>query len=105
MPPVRRHLAGDRRRLRAGAHRGHRDCGQRCRAARPRRAGTGLLAGKRVTVTPYIAELFEGFSGSAAPDDLATLFELIYLYATRPRVDGRFYAEYESTTARAGAAA
>ena len=55
-----------------------------------------LLAGKRVTVTPYIAELFEGFSGSAAPDDLATLFELIYLYATRPRVDGRFYAEYES---------
>ena len=55
-----------------------------------------LLAGKRVTVTPYIAELFEGFSGSAAPDDLATLFELIYLYATRPRVDGHFYAEYES---------
>ena len=55
-----------------------------------------LLAGKRVTVTPYIAELFEGFSGSAAPDDLATLLELVYLYATRPRVDGRFYAEYES---------
>ena len=55
-----------------------------------------LLADKRVTVTPYIAELFEGFSGSAAPEDLETLFQLIYLYATRPRVDGRFYAEYES---------
>ncbi|MCY4484647.1 MAG: insulinase family protein [Spirochaetaceae bacterium] len=55
-----------------------------------------LLADKQVTVTPYIAELFEGFSGSAAPQDLETLFQLIYLYATRPRVDGRFYAQYES---------
>ena len=55
-----------------------------------------LLAGKRVTVTPYIAELFEGFSGSAAPEDLETLFQLIYLYATRPRVDGRFYSGYEA---------
>ena len=55
-----------------------------------------LLAGKRVTVTPYIAELFEGFSGSAAPQDMEPLFQLIYLYATRPRVDGRFYAQYES---------
>jgi zinc protease len=47
-------------------------------------------------VTPYIAELFEGFSGAAAVQDLETLFQLIYLYATRPRVDGRFYAQYES---------
>ena len=55
-----------------------------------------LLAGKQVTVTPYIAELFEGFSGGAAAQDLETLFQLIYLYATRPRVDGRVYAQYES---------
>ena len=55
-----------------------------------------LLAGKRVTVTPYIAELFEGFSGGAAAQDLEALFQLIYLYATRPRVDGRVYAQYES---------
>ena len=55
-----------------------------------------LLAGKRVSVTPYIAELFEGFGGSAAPEDLETLLQLIYLYATRPRVDGRFYTGYES---------
>ena len=61
-----------------------------------RAALDGLLADKRVTVTPYIAELFEGFNGSAAPEDLETLFQLIYLYATRPRVDGRFYAQYES---------
>ena len=55
-----------------------------------------LLAGKQVSVAPYIAELFEGFSGGAAAHDLETLFQLIYLYATRPRVDGRFYAQYES---------
>ncbi|MDE0025554.1 MAG: insulinase family protein [Spirochaetaceae bacterium] len=55
-----------------------------------------LLAGKRVTVTPYIAELFEGFSGGAAAQDLETLFQLIYLYATRPRVDDRVYAQYEA---------
>ena len=55
-----------------------------------------LLADKQVTVTPYIAELFEGFSGGAAPQDLETLFQLIYLYGTRPRVDGRVYAQYEA---------
>ena len=55
-----------------------------------------LLAGKRVAVTPYIAELFEGFSGGAAAQDLETLFQLIYLYATRPRVDDRVYAQYVS---------
>ena len=36
-----------------------------------------LLAGKRVTVAPYIEELFEGFSGNASPEDLETLFQLI----------------------------
>ena len=54
---------------------------------------------------PYIAELFEGFNGSAAPQDLETLFQLIYLYATRPRVDGRFYAQYETQLQRPRAAA
>ena len=29
-----------------------------------------LLAGKHAAVAPYIAELFEGFNGSAAPQDL-----------------------------------
>ena len=33
-----------------------------------------LLAGKRVSVAPYIGELFEGFNGSASPQDLETLF-------------------------------
>ena len=41
-----------------------------------------LLAGKRVRVTPFIGELFEGFNGSASPDDMETMFQLIALYAT-----------------------
>jgi zinc protease len=45
------------------------------------------LAGQAVGVSPYIGELEEGFSGSASPDDLETLFQLVYLYATEPRRD------------------
>jgi zinc protease len=45
------------------------------------------LAGKAVSVSPFIGENEEGFSGSASPRDLETLFQLISLYATRPRRD------------------
>jgi zinc protease len=46
-----------------------------------------LLTGKIVNVTPTISPLSEGFSGSASPKDLETLFQLTYLYATAPRKD------------------
>jgi zinc protease len=46
-----------------------------------------MLAGKVVNVYPTIAELSEGFSGSASPEDLETLFQLVYLYFTAPRED------------------
>ena len=55
-----------------------------------------LLAGKRVSVSPFIGELFEGFSGSASPEDMETLFQLITLYATEPRMDAAFFASYEA---------
>ena len=55
-----------------------------------------LLAGKRVSVSPYIQELFEGFSGSASPEDLETMFQLITLFATEPRLDPAFFASYEA---------
>ena len=55
-----------------------------------------LLAGKRVSVSPYIAELFEGLSGNASPEDLETLFQLITLYATEPRFDPAFFSRYEA---------
>ena len=46
-----------------------------------------MLAGKVVRVSPYIGELSEGFSGSSSPQDLETLFQLVYLDFTSPRYD------------------
>jgi zinc protease len=51
-----------------------------------------LLSGKKVGVSPRIDELGEGFAGSASPQDLETLFQLVYLYATQPRMDPNAYA-------------
>jgi zinc protease len=46
-----------------------------------------LLAGKSVGAVPYLRELTEGIEGSAAPEDLETLFQLIHLYIAQPRAD------------------
>ncbi|MBB6482452.1 M16 family metallopeptidase [Spirochaeta isovalerica] len=45
------------------------------------------LAGKQAGVSPYFSDLKEGFSGSARPADLETMFQLLYLTATAPRYD------------------
>lgn len=52
-----------------------------------------FLAGKVVSAGPNIGSYSEGFSGSASPKDLETLFELVYLYATSPRNSD---ADYEN---------
>jgi zinc protease len=44
-----------------------------------------FLTDKTVSVSPFIGETIEGFSGSAATEDLETLFQLIHLYMTEPR--------------------
>ena len=46
-----------------------------------------LLSGLNVNLSVSIDELTEGFSGSAEKSDLATLLQLVYLYATQPRED------------------
>lgn len=46
-----------------------------------------MLSGKRVNVSPYISERTEGINGSAAPKDLETALQLVYLYFTQPRKD------------------
>ena len=56
-----------------------------------------LLAGKRVSVSPYIDELFEGFRGSSSPEDLETMFQLITLYATAPRFDPAYFSRFGSS--------
>ncbi|MEL7060462.1 MAG: insulinase family protein [Acidobacteriota bacterium] len=45
------------------------------------------LAGEVARVSPFVGELDEGLNGSAAPDDLETLFQLAHLYVTAPRLD------------------
>ena len=54
------------------------------------------LAGQVVSVAPYISELEEGMRGSASPDDLKTLFQLIHLYFTNPRADSSAFSAWQS---------
>ncbi len=46
-----------------------------------------ILTGKNVTVAVGISSLTEGMSGAAEVEDLETMFQLLYLYATQPRKD------------------
>lgn len=48
---------------------------------------TKKMTGKVVRLNPWIGGLRQGFRGSASPDDLKTMLEMIYLYATKPRKD------------------
>lgn len=52
------------------------------------------LAGRVVRVSPYITRLTEGVSGSASPQDLEVLFQLIYLTLTSPRKDTSAFSSY-----------
>ena len=54
------------------------------------------LVGKVVSVSPYIGGLKEGISGSASPQDLETMFELIYAYVMSPRPDSTAFKSYQS---------
>lgn len=50
-----------------------------------------MLNGKKVSVSPYIAERSEGISGFASPKDLETALQLNYLYFTKPRKDAEIF--------------
>ncbi len=52
------------------------------------------LAGKRVRVSPYISEWYEGFSGSAEVKELETMLQLTYLYFTEPKKDPVLFESY-----------
>lgn len=45
------------------------------------------LAGKNVSIRPFISSLREGFSGTSTPEDIETLLQLTHLYFTQPRKD------------------
>ncbi|WP_426582464.1 M16 family metallopeptidase [Mucilaginibacter sp. R-33] len=45
------------------------------------------LAGKNLSISPYISEFAQGISGNTSPADFEKALQLIYLYFTQPRKD------------------
>ncbi|RLD45347.1 MAG: insulinase family protein [Bacteroidetes bacterium] len=56
------------------------------------------LAGKTVSINPYISQITEGMNGSSSIDDFNTLLKLNYLYFTKPRADKDAFENYKSQT-------
>ncbi len=50
-----------------------------------------FLSGKTVRVSPYLAETSEGYNGMSTKKDFETMLQLIYLYATQPRLDDELF--------------
>lgn len=48
---------------------------------------TKFLAGKKVQVSPFIVDDYQGFSGVTTPQDLETSLMLLYAYFAEPRKD------------------
>src|SRR5215471_9395545 len=46
-----------------------------------------MMAGKAVQVQPFIDEIDQGMRGGTTPQDLETMFQLMYLRFTQPRAD------------------
>ncbi len=53
-----------------------------------------VLAGKNVSVSPYISTYYEGFTGTSSVTDLETMFQIINMYFTSPRFDEKAYDSY-----------
>jgi zinc protease len=51
-----------------------------------------ILSGKAIDVVPFINELEEGMRGGSTPQDLETMFQLLYLRFTQPRADPTAFA-------------
>jgi zinc protease len=46
-----------------------------------------MLSGKAIAVVPFINEIEEGMAGGSTPQDVETMFQLLYLRFTQPRAD------------------
>src|SRR5215831_8783560 len=51
-----------------------------------------ILSGRAIAVLPFINELEEGMRGGSTPQDLETMFQLLYLRFTQPRADKTAFA-------------
>lgn len=52
------------------------------------------LADKVVSVSPSISTIDEGFTGSASPQDLEQLLQMVYAYFTAPRFESDAYSAF-----------
>jgi zinc protease len=55
-----------------------------------------VLAGKAVSVRPFIDEIDEGMRGGATPQNIDTMFQLLYLRFTQPRADPAVFGAMKS---------
>ena len=55
-----------------------------------------ILTGKAVAVRPFIGEISRGWRGGSTPQDLETMFQLLYLRFTQPRADPAAFAALAS---------
>jgi zinc protease len=55
-----------------------------------------VLNGKAVGVQPFITDVSQGIRGGATPQDLETMFQLLYLRFTEPRADPAAFAAMKS---------
>src|SRR5437867_7340940 len=55
-----------------------------------------ILSSKAIAVMPFINELEEGMRGGSTPQDLETMFQLLYLRFTKPRSDPTAFAAVAS---------
>lgn len=54
------------------------------------------LSDKVASASPYISSINEGFRGSASPEDLETMLQIVYAYFTAPRLDKDAFESYKS---------
>jgi zinc protease len=52
------------------------------------------LSGKTVNVTPTFSTVSDGFSGNSSVKDVEPMMQLIYLYATSPRIDTALFKSF-----------
>ena len=56
-----------------------------------------LLAGKQVSVSPFIDTYDEGFDAISTKTDISSLFELVHLYMTAPRKDKKAFTVFQNS--------
>ncbi len=52
-----------------------------------------FLEDRAVSLSAFIGETVEGFTGGSGVDDVETMFQLIHLLVTEPRIDDQSYAD------------